>query len=139
MISDVVLTKELPQDLKRDKDLLTGCVSGAILKQDYLLLLKKTGFKNIEIHKEIPMFLENYALSITFSAFKWKVNFTAITVNLFLKLKEEKLNFGIKYMVSAGDEYQQKSSAKKNVDFNNYVNDLKNQGSGCNCGSGCCG
>lgn len=70
MISDVVLTKPLPEELKNDKELLVGCVSGAILKQDYLDLLKKTGFSNVTIHKETPAFLEDYALSITFSAFK---------------------------------------------------------------------
>ncbi|MBU1323468.1 methyltransferase domain-containing protein [Patescibacteria group bacterium] len=70
MVSDVVLTKPLPDNLKNDKDLLIGCVSGAILKEDYLNLLKKTGFSDITIHKEIPAFLPEYGLSITFSATK---------------------------------------------------------------------
>ena len=70
MISDVVLTKPLPEDLKNNKDLLVGCVSGAILKQDYLDLLTKAGFSNITIHKESPAFLPEYAVSITFSAVK---------------------------------------------------------------------
>jgi len=70
MVSDVVLIKPLPQDLKNDKDLLIGCVSGAILKDDYLNLLKQTGFTDIEIHKETPAFLPEYGLSITFSAVK---------------------------------------------------------------------
>lgn len=70
MISDVVLTKPLPEELKNDNELLVGCVSGAILKQDYLDQLKKTGFVNITIHKETPAFLPDYGLSITFSAFK---------------------------------------------------------------------
>jgi SAM-dependent methyltransferase len=70
MVSDVVLVKPLPEDLKNDKDLLVGCVSGAILKEEYLNLLKQAGFTNIEIHKEIPAFLPEYGLSITFSAKK---------------------------------------------------------------------
>jgi SAM-dependent methyltransferase len=70
MVSDVVLVKPLPEDLKNDKDLLVGCVSGAILKEDYLNLLRQAGFTNIEIHKEIPAFLPEYGLSITFSATK---------------------------------------------------------------------
>lgn len=70
MVSDVVLTKPLPEEIKNDKKLLVGCVSGAILKQDYLTLLKKVGFTNINIHKETPAFLEDYAVSITYSAFK---------------------------------------------------------------------
>lgn len=70
MVSDVVLSKPLPEDLLNDKDLLIGCVSGAILKEDYLNLLKQTGFTDITIHKETPAFLPDYGLSITFSAVK---------------------------------------------------------------------
>lgn len=70
MVSDVVLIKPLPLKLKNNKELLTGCVAGAILKQDYIRLLEKTGFTEITIHKETPAFLEDYGLSITFSAIK---------------------------------------------------------------------
>lgn len=70
MVSDVVLVKPLPEDLKNDKDLLIGCVSGAILKEDYLNLLKQAEFTDIKIHKETPAFLPGYGLSITFSAVK---------------------------------------------------------------------
>lgn len=38
------------------------------------------------------------------------------------------------------DEYRQKSLSKKNFNFDSYVNDLKNRGSGgCCSGGGCCG
>ncbi len=70
MVSDVVLVKPLPDELKNNKDLLIGCVSGAILKQDYLKLLEEAGFLNITIHKETPAFLPDYGLSITYSAVK---------------------------------------------------------------------
>lgn len=70
MVSDVVLAKPLPEDLLNDKDLLVGCISGAILKEEYLNLLEQAGFSNITIHKEIPAFLPEYGLSITFSAVK---------------------------------------------------------------------
>jgi SAM-dependent methyltransferase len=43
-ISDVVLTGELTAEQKNDKKLLSACVSGAILKEDYLTLLKNAGF-----------------------------------------------------------------------------------------------
>jgi SAM-dependent methyltransferase len=43
-ISDVVLTGELTQEQKNDKDLLSACVSGAIAKDAYLEKLKKAGF-----------------------------------------------------------------------------------------------
>lgn len=70
MVSDVVLIKPLPEDLKNNKELLIGCVSGAILKQEYLDLLEKAGFSDIIIHKETPAFLPDYGLSITYSAVK---------------------------------------------------------------------
>lgn len=70
MVSDVVLTKPLPEELKNDKELLIGCVSGAILKEDYLKLMAQAGFSDIKIHKATPAFLEDYGLSITFSAEK---------------------------------------------------------------------
>jgi len=70
MVSDVVLVKPLPEDLKNDKDLLIGCVGGAILKEEYIDLLRQAGFSDITIHKEIPAFLPDYGLSITFSAVK---------------------------------------------------------------------
>lgn len=70
MISDVVLIKSLPDQIKNDKELLIGCISGAILKEDYISLLEKTGFTNIIIHREVPAFLPEYASSITYSAVK---------------------------------------------------------------------
>ena len=70
LVSDVVLTKPLTEELKNDKELLVGCVSGAILKQDYLNLNNKAGFSDVTILKEKPAFLEDYGLSITYSAVK---------------------------------------------------------------------
>ncbi|MFC1727284.1 arsenite methyltransferase [Patescibacteria group bacterium] len=70
MVSDVVLVKPLPEELKNDKELLVGCVSGAILKEDYFDLLKKIGFSDIKIVKEAPAFLPEYGLSMTYSAVK---------------------------------------------------------------------
>lgn len=70
MVSDVVLTKPLPKELRDDKELLVGCVSGAILKKDYLDLLARAGFTGLKIHKEVPAFLPEYGRSITYSAFK---------------------------------------------------------------------
>ncbi|MCM8821810.1 MAG: arsenite methyltransferase [Candidatus Omnitrophica bacterium] len=70
VISDIVLTRQLPKKMREDKKLLTGCVGGAIIKQDYLNLLSAAGFSDIKIHKETPFLLDGYGLSITFSAIK---------------------------------------------------------------------
>lgn len=57
-VSDIVLLKELSKEQRNDKDLLTGCVAGALLKDDYLDKIKKVGFdanilyENKEISKQ---------------------------------------------------------------------------------------
>lgn len=49
MVSDIVLTKELPENIKNSMDAYVGCVSGAILKDEYLNKIKAAGFENVEI------------------------------------------------------------------------------------------
>jgi len=44
-VSDIVLLGELTEKQKNDPDLLSGCVAGALQKQDYLEIVKKAGFK----------------------------------------------------------------------------------------------
>jgi len=54
-LSDIVLLKELSEEQRNDKNLLTGCVAGALLKEDYLGKIKTTGFdvKILHENKEI--------------------------------------------------------------------------------------
>jgi arsenite methyltransferase len=44
-ILNMMLLRKLPVELLENKDLLVGCVAGAILKEDYLKLMEKVGFK----------------------------------------------------------------------------------------------
>jgi ubiquinone/menaquinone biosynthesis C-methylase UbiE len=44
-VSDIVLLEELSEEQKNDKDLLTGCVAGALLKRDYIDKIKEIGFR----------------------------------------------------------------------------------------------
>jgi len=39
-LSDIVLLEELSEEQRNDKDLLSGCVAGALLKEDYLDKIK---------------------------------------------------------------------------------------------------
>jgi arsenite methyltransferase len=43
-VSDIVLLGKLTKEQKNDPDLLSGCVAGALQKQDYLDIVKKAGF-----------------------------------------------------------------------------------------------
>jgi len=44
-ISDIVLLEELSEEQKNNPDLLAGCVGGALLKENYLDIIKKSGLK----------------------------------------------------------------------------------------------
>ncbi|HRY82254.1 MAG TPA: arsenite methyltransferase [Candidatus Moranbacteria bacterium] len=50
-VSDIVLLQELPEEIKNNKDLLSGCVAGALLKDNYISKMKKAGFE-IEVLSE---------------------------------------------------------------------------------------
>lgn len=52
MISDIVLTAELPDDVKNSTEAYTGCVAGAMLKNDYLDSIRRAGFREIDIVEE---------------------------------------------------------------------------------------
>ncbi len=57
-LSDIVLLEELSEEQRNDENLLSGCVAGALLKEDYLDKIKKAGFsvhvlsENKEISKQ---------------------------------------------------------------------------------------
>ncbi|MBE0647145.1 MAG: arsenite methyltransferase [Bacteroidales bacterium] len=50
-ISDVVLQGELPPELKESAVMYAGCVAGAIKKEEYLDIINRVGFRNIEVPK----------------------------------------------------------------------------------------
>lgn len=49
IISDIVLLKELPASLRDSEEAYIGCVAGAVLKDEYMGLIEKAGFININI------------------------------------------------------------------------------------------
>lgn len=44
-LSDIVLLENLSEELKKDEELLAGCVGGALLKDDYLEIIREVGFE----------------------------------------------------------------------------------------------
>jgi arsenite methyltransferase len=48
-VSDIVLKGELPAKLREVAELYVGCVAGALDKDDYLGVIRKTGFNAIEV------------------------------------------------------------------------------------------
>ncbi|MEM2925186.1 MAG: arsenite methyltransferase [Methanocellales archaeon] len=52
MISDIVLLKELPDFIKNSIEAYIGCLSGAILKNEYIKTIKEAGFQDVRIIDE---------------------------------------------------------------------------------------
>lgn len=86
-ISDIVLNGKLTKKLQEAVELYAGCVSGAILKEEYLEIIKEIGFSTIEVKKlkkiEIPdTILLNFLTYDELNAFKKEnVGIYSITVN----------------------------------------------------------
>jgi len=62
MVSDIVLTKELPDFIKNNMAAYVDCISGAIIKDNYLNAIKKAGFRDVKIIDEVNFPL-NYIMS----------------------------------------------------------------------------
>jgi ubiquinone/menaquinone biosynthesis C-methylase UbiE len=60
MISDIVLLKELPDFIKRNMYAYIECVSGAIMKNEYLKLIRDAGFDKVEIVEETSFPVDDY-------------------------------------------------------------------------------
>ena len=54
-VSDVVLKGTLPENLQKQAELYTGCVSGALQMEEYLSVIRINGFSNVEIKKQKQM------------------------------------------------------------------------------------
>ncbi len=62
-VSDIVLTGSLPENLRNAAEMYAGCVSGALLKEDYLAKITNAGFRNILLQKEKPIIIPESILS----------------------------------------------------------------------------
>ncbi len=58
MVSDIVLLKELPDVLKNSIEAYVGCLSGALLKDEYIRTIKAAGFKEVRIIDETSFPME---------------------------------------------------------------------------------
>ena len=52
MISDIVLLEDLPKFIKESIEAYIGCVSGAIMKDEYLQKIKAAGFQDVRVVDE---------------------------------------------------------------------------------------
>jgi len=95
-ISDIVLDGEIPSKWKDIAELYTGCVSGAIQKNEYLDIIEEAGFKNITLQKDkmivIPEdILKNYLSEEDIEEYKkGAARITSITVYAEKPAKDER-------------------------------------------------
>jgi arsenite methyltransferase len=52
LVSDLVLTRPLPDDVRHSVEAYVGCVAGAALREQYLRLIGAAGFREIEVVEE---------------------------------------------------------------------------------------
>jgi SAM-dependent methyltransferase len=81
MISDIVLLKELPDFIKNSIEAYIGCVSGAIMKDEYIDAIKKAGFQDVEIIDETYFPIECMANDPTAKAIIENLNISPEKVN----------------------------------------------------------
>jgi arsenite methyltransferase len=58
MVSDIVLLKELPDSIKNSVEAYIGCLSGAIMKDEYIGVIRDAGFRDIRVIDEIALPIE---------------------------------------------------------------------------------
>ncbi|MBI5115972.1 arsenite methyltransferase [Candidatus Poribacteria bacterium] len=52
MVSDIVLTKELPDFIRSSIEAYVGCVAGAMIREDYVQAIRDAGFGDVKIVSE---------------------------------------------------------------------------------------
>ncbi len=67
-VSDIVLTRELPDELRQAAELHAGCVTGASQEVDYLGIIAEAGFTDVQVLKRKPITIPGDILSRYLSA-----------------------------------------------------------------------
>lgn len=65
MVSDLVLTKELPSIIRESVEAYVGCLAGASKKEEYIQSIQKAGFKDIRIISQSNYPIDAMANDIT--------------------------------------------------------------------------
>lgn len=74
MVSDIVLLKELPAAVKKSVEAYIGCLSGAMMKDDYLRTIKAAGFSDVKTIEETTFPVEFMANDPSAKEIMKKVN-----------------------------------------------------------------
>jgi len=74
MVSDLVLLKELPDFIKNSVEASIGCLSGAMMRDEYLGTIKTVGFQELRIIDETSFPIESMANDPTAKAIMENLN-----------------------------------------------------------------
>jgi SAM-dependent methyltransferase len=80
-ISDIVLTHELPDKIKKSTRGYVGCISGALLKEEYMKNIVDAGFDHINIDKEVHFPVEMIVSDPSGQMIKKELHLTEEEVN----------------------------------------------------------
>lgn len=72
MISDLVLVKDLSDDIRKSIEAYIGCIAGAVKKEDYIRYLKTAGFADVKVLAETRYLEEDSVASVKIGAIKPK-------------------------------------------------------------------
>jgi arsenite methyltransferase len=127
-ISDIVLVGDLPDTLRNTAEMYAGCVSGAIQKDEYLDIIRKTGFENMSVQKQKPILIPDEILLEYLSPEE---------LNAFVASKTGIFSVTV-YAEKAGGDPAQKAvhTEKRKVDMRNLAAEAGK--ACCAPGSGCC-
>jgi SAM-dependent methyltransferase len=69
-VSDIILLKDLPEDIRKDLSSWSVCVSGAISEEEYIGAMKRAGFEKVKVedqvvykHEQLADYLKDTKLS----------------------------------------------------------------------------
>ncbi|MDO8368821.1 MAG: arsenite methyltransferase [Saprospiraceae bacterium] len=127
-ISDIVLVGELPDALRNAAEMYAGCVSGAIQKDEYLDIIRQTGFENLSVQKQKPILIPDNILLEYLTAEELK-SFVASKTGIFSITA---------YAEKPGDNPANKTvrAEKRKVEMRNLASEAGK--ACCAPGSGCC-
>lgn len=66
VVSDLVLTRPIPEDVRHSVEAYVGCVAGASMKDEYLFMMGAAGFRDVEVVEE-----RSYGDAEVFGGYEW--------------------------------------------------------------------
>lgn len=123
-VSDIVLTRELPNELRQAAELYAGCVTGASQEADYMRIIAEAGFTNVKV-------LKRKAITIPGDILSRYLSDEAVA-----NVKKEGL--GVESITVYGEKTTETKCCEPNATNTEKVVIATGEDCGCGIGSSCC-